>query len=233
MAWEVGDTWQPEVTVTDDGEPAAPATILLQVRSPAGVLATVATTNPALGVYRGNVVLTAAGPWVAIFTTTSPAQVESIQIFADPAPATTVMFATIDELARRLGMVDAGELSAGQVAQGTMLLRLMTSVIAQEVGRTEAWVATVNPIPAILRAVCLEAVARVMQNPSGARSESETLGQWSHSTNYTDKAHGLLLTAAESRLVCQEVWGTASATTHPATTLDELIELSETGQIAP
>lgn len=233
MAWDVGDTWQPEVTITDDGQPAAPATILLQVRNPLGILSTVGTTNPALGVYRGTVALTAAGAWVAIFTTTSPAQVESTQIFVDPAPATTVMFATVDELARRLGMVDASELSTGQVAQGTMLLRLMTSVIAQAVGRTEAWVTTLNPIPAIIRAVCLEAVARVMQNPSGARSKSETLGQWSHSTSYTDRGHGLLLTDAEMLLVRRAVWGTGSATTHPATTLDELIELAETGAIAP
>lgn len=95
-SWEVGDTWVPEVTVRDAGALAAPATVTLRARNPAGVVTVVPTTNPSLGVYRGEILLNAAGVWVAEFATTGPAQTQGMSI--------TVAAATIDFVPRSLSL---------------------------------------------------------------------------------------------------------------------------------
>lgn len=118
-------------------------------------------------------------------------------------------FATIDELAIRLGKTGAGDLTAAQAAQGAMLLELVTGMIVSVVGHDDTWATALDPVPVILRAVCLEAAARVMTNPSGARSQSETLGAYQHAESFTDNGHGLLLTDVEIAL-CRGALGSAS-----------------------
>lgn len=147
-------------------------------------------------------------------------------------PSEAFAFATLDDLAILLGKTTAAELTAQQTAMGEMLLPLATGLILNEVGKAEAWAQALDAIPAILRAVCLAMVKRVMDNPSSVRAQSETLGQYQHSVSFTDGAHGLLLADAEAALCRRATWGRLSATTHPATTLDQVIELCETGDIA-
>lgn len=139
-------------------------------------------------------------------------------------------FATLNDLAIRLGRTASGELTAAQAAQGTLLLAIASGLIRDAAGKAAAW----DPSPAsvLLRAVCLEVCARVMTNPAGVRSEAETLGAHQHSVSYADGASGLYLTDRETKLVRGGAGLAASATTMPATTLDLIIELGDTGDIA-
>lgn len=140
------------------------------------------------------------------------------------------IFATLDDLAMRLGYLTSADFTAKQVAQGTMLLELASGLIRDEAGRSAEWV----PIPSsvTLRAVVLEMVARVMTNPTGARSESETLAAYQHSVSYSDGASGLYLTDREMQLVRAAAGGSGRATTMPGTTVDLLVEWRDTGEIA-
>lgn len=137
-------------------------------------------------------------------------------------PDSDVTFATIDELAIRLGKLDATQLTAEQRAQGEMLLVLATGLITQAVNRDTAWAEALAPIPTMLRAVCLEMVARVMNNLSGARSESEQLGQYQHSASFTDDAHRLMLTASERTLCRRIVLGSTSGSASVESLVDKL-----------
>lgn len=141
-----------------------------------------------------------------------------------PDAFTGLTFATLDELALRLpGPALSGEeLSEKQQAQGTMLLTLATSAIADAAGKDDDWVMGLTEIPPVLRAVCLEMVARTMVNPGGARSESESLGQYSHATSFTDAAHGLALTDHEVLLVRRAVHGRLSGSSRPRSIMDRV-----------
>lgn len=133
-------------------------------------------------------------------------------------------FATLDELALRLpGTAVTGvDLTAKQQAQGAMLLGLATSKIAAAVGKDQDWVESLATVHPVLRGVCLEMVARTMTNPSGARSESETLGQYSHATSFTDAAHSLDLTDREVMLCRRAIIGRLSGSSRPGSIVDRL-----------
>lgn len=148
-------------------------------------------------------------------------------------------FATITELAVRLGRVNESELTAAQQAQADLLLELATGLITQAVDRDTAWQDALTPVPVLLRAVCLEMCARVMTNPSGVRSEGETVGSYQHNVSYTDGSHLLMLTDSETLLVRRAVHSATSASaaveslattvaTNMPTSLDELMTAGET-----
>lgn len=138
-------------------------------------------------------------------------------------------FATLDQLAIRLGRTSEDELTAAQQAQGALMLELASGLIRDTAGKAFDW--SPDPASVVLRAICLEAAARVMTNPAGVRSEAETLGQHQHSVSYPDDHGALYLTDREAKLV-RGAAGLRSATTMPGTTLDHLIELRNTGEIA-
>lgn len=219
MSYQTGDTYSATLTVrSSTGVLTDPATLTLKVRDPAGTVTT--STYPAspivkdgTGEYHADIALTGVGMWVIEWSTTSPAQVEGVQVSVAGAPSAAITFATLDELALRLGTTGASELTAAQAAQGHMLLELVTGLIIDAVDRDDTWAATAV-IRRELRAVCLEATARVMQNPSGARSESEQLGQYQRSASYTDHAHGLELTDAEIRMCRRAVIGQVSGSAY-------------------
>ncbi len=150
---------------------------------------------------------------------TSPAT-EAIR---SPA-GSTAPFASLADLAARIGA-----LTDEHVTRGTLLLDLATGIIADAVNRAAQ---DITPVPIVLRAVCLEMVARVTNNPTGARSESERLGEYQHTTAFADDAQLLTLTDHEARMCRRAVHGRLSGTSMPATTLDHVIELADTGEIA-
>lgn len=122
-------------------------------------------------------------------------------------------FASLNELAIRLGRSSSSDLTAAQQAQGTQLLDTASDLITIAVDRDSGWVAdlvTTTPAYRLLRAVCLEMAHRVMTNPAGARSESETLGQHQHSISFTDGSHLLQLTDREEKLVRRAAVGATS-----------------------
>lgn len=123
-------------------------------------------------------------------------------------------FTSLDEVAVRLGHESAAALTAAQTAQVTLLIELATGLIAHAVDRDDAWAIALSPVPAAVRAATLEAVVRGMQNPSGASSESETLGAYTYTRRYEGSAGsqgGVLgITKAEARACRRAVWGVSS-----------------------
>ena len=143
-------------------------------------------------------------------------------------------FASLNDLAVLLpDHASEDDLTEAEAARGAMLLELATGVITGALGKDDDWAEALDPVPAALRLVCLAMVVPVMQNPGGARSESETLGAYSHSTSYMNGAHALgELTTAWLKMCRRAVFGRGTATSMPATTVDLLVELRDTGEIA-
>lgn len=237
MSYQAGDTYPASLTIRDaDGDPADPDSLTLSVRDPSGAVTIYEHGVDAIivrddvGVFHADIPLT-AGMWAIAWATTNEDQVEGAQIWVSPAPTAAITFATLDELALRLpgATTTATDLTPKQAAQGQMLLETVTDLIITAVDRDADWAATLNPIARELRAVCLEAVARVMQNPGGARSESETLGAHSYATSYTDGAHGLDLTDREIALCRRAVLGQTSGSAR----VDSILRPGNVGEIVP
>lgn len=221
MSYQAGDTYPATVTIRDEaGALTDPTTLTLSVRDDAGVIRDYAYPSSPIvrddvGTYHADVAFTGAGMWVIQWATSSPAQLEAVQIAVAEVPAYAVTLATLDELALRLGYTPVA-------AEATMLLELATGLILDAVDRDAEWLSTLTPVPAVLRAVCLEMVARVMQNRASARSESETIGQYQHSVSYTNGASGLALTDAEVILARRTVVGFSSGSARVDSLITEL-----------
>lgn len=240
MSYQAGDTYRATLTVRDEnGDLTDPASLTLTVRQPDGTTEDHAYVQDSTGEYHADIELT-AGMWAGAWATENEDQLEGFQVWVSESPTALVTLATIDELAVLMG----GSLTDSQRAKGLMLLELATGLITEAVGLDDEWAATYHPIHRSVRAVCLSVALRGMSPTSttpGVSSESETLGQYSHTVRYGESSSsntsdsgggGLTLTAAEERLVRRAVWGRSSASSMPATSLDHLVELSETGDIA-
>lgn len=127
--------------------------------------------------------------------------------------ASVPSFATTEELAARAGRT----FTDAEVLQAEGLLAAATAVISDAAGKTEAWAATLSPVPNMLRFLCIELANRVLANPDGLRSSSEQLGAYQNSRSFRDAAAGagLLLSTVEELLVRRTVYGrtTGSAKT--------------------
>lgn len=146
-------------------------------------------------------------------------------------PTDPPTFASLDDLALAMGMVNAAAFSELQAAQGSLLLELASGLITDAVGRDAEWAAALTVVPTVLRVVCLEAAKRVMYNPSGARSESEQLGQHQHSISFTDDAHHCALTPGEERMCRLAVHGTLRASARAETLADDIADWRVAGEI--
>ncbi len=127
--------------------------------------------------------------------------------------STFVSLATLSELAVRLGRIDESELTAAQQAQGEQLLATATDLLIDAVDRDADWLTGLDSASnafRVLRGICLEMCARVMTNPTGARSEAETVGSYSHSVSFTDGSHLLMLTDREERMARRATVGVTS-----------------------
>jgi hypothetical protein len=142
-------------------------------------------------------------------------------------------FCTPEDVARRLGR----DLTADETSTVAELCDAATLTILAAASRDLDWAVaqvTAGTVPLLLRIIAIEVVRRSMTNPAGLSSETETLGAYSHTARYREESAGggLLLTRAEERLVRQVVYGRSSGTSMPATTLDQVIELAQTGELA-
>jgi hypothetical protein len=131
-------------------------------------------------------------------------------------------FATSDDVATRLGR----DLTAAETAMAEQVIDMVTGLIVDEVDRDLAWATALDPVPAVLKALCVDKVIAVGANPSGLRASSQTLGQASYSKSFRDDA-GLWLTPQQARLVRQAVYGSLSGSSTPRTVQDRLIDLRE------
>lgn len=149
---------------------------------------------------------------------------EDVEIFAGPpasfAPSAT--FATVDDVARRLNR----EFTDSEAVQVELLLALATSAIAAAADKTDDWAAALDPVPALLRLLCIEIVVRVLQNPAGAASTTETLGAYSYTERHDSPGAnaGLELTEPEERRARRAVYGTNTAGVRVDTIANQLYQ---------
>jgi hypothetical protein len=226
MSYQAGDTYPAQVTIRDTaGNPTDPDSLTLTVREPDGTTTVyvygvdLEVVRDSEGVFHADIPLTATGMWVFAWATTNEDEVEGAQVAVRPAPTASVTFATLSELALLLGR----DLTAAQQAQGQFVLELATGLIVEAVDKTDVWANALNPIPRELRAVCLAVAARVLRNPMGVSSGSETLGQYSHTSRYEFTGGGVVsgvgLTDDEARMCRRAVWGASSASAYPISVL--------------
>jgi hypothetical protein len=103
------------------------------------------------------------------------------------------------------------ETIAADDARATLLLDLVTGLIAAEIGFGDGWAAALDPVPVVVKGVCLAAAARAWSNPESLRSLQEQLGSFQEARTYT--IAGLALTDAERDVVQNALGesGTAAA----------------------
>lgn len=115
-------------------------------------------------------------------------------------------FATPQQVATRLGQ-DA--LTAIQETQADQLIDAVTGMITDAAGKTDAWADALDPVPRALKALTIEIVARVMSNPSTAKSISENLGTYSYTQVFVEA--GLGLSVDEVALIRRTVYPATEA----------------------
>lgn len=123
-------------------------------------------------------------------------------------------FATADDIATRLMRA----LTGAETEAAELLLDGAASLIALALDKDDDWVDDLNPVPTPLHFVSIEIVARAINNPSGAESQREQLGQYSYSVTWGENHQTTLyLTKYERAMVRRAVFGspTLSARTTP------------------
>lgn len=114
-------------------------------------------------------------------------------------------FATSDDVATRLER----PLSDEEAANVDLLLDFASTLVADAAGKGDDW--TPDPVPNVVRLVTVEAVYRVMVNPSGSTFTMEQLGSYQFSERFD--AAGLALTERERRSVRRAVNGALTSVT--------------------
>ncbi len=134
-------------------------------------------------------------------------------------------FATTPDIETRLGR----EFDPAESATAGLLIESAMAVIASEAGQSAEWAEDLTEVPPLLRAVCIEIVARVLENPSQLHSFSEQLGARQESKAFRRGEDGgdLLLTDRESRLVRFAVNGTLAGYAKADTLVDRLVPEAE------
>jgi len=131
-------------------------------------------------------------------------------------------FAEVTDVETRLGR----ELTTAEEGSVELLLDTATAVIAVAAGKSEAWAAALDPVPAILKGFCIELACRGLANPEGLFSKSETLGSYSYSPGFNrDTPGGLTLTPIERRVIRNAVGNIAYEVRTPTATEDYLEDL--------
>lgn len=129
------------------------------------------------------------------------------------------MFAETTDVQARLGR----DLTTAETALATALLEGATALVVDAVGQTSTWADALDPVPTLLKIVTVEAVHRVMVNPTGATSFSQQLGTSQFGASYRGDTGGLglLLTDAEARLARSAVYGRNSGSARIGSTLSD------------
>jgi hypothetical protein len=131
-------------------------------------------------------------------------------------------FATPEDVAARRVATFTDE----DTATAAFLVNAATAVIVDAAGKTDDWALALDPVPRILKYLCVEVAARAMANPDSVRSVSEQLGAYQESVSFRDAAvgGGLLLTSVEELLVRRAVYGRTSGSVRVASVVDDLLE---------
>lgn len=107
-------------------------------------------------------------------------------------------FATVDDIQVRLGRAPT-EAEAAMAEQG---IEIVTGLIADVVGETDAWAENLDPVPAYYRLLCIEKVLKVGANPALVQSITEQLGSFATTKSFPRyEEMGFGLTDAERRQI--------------------------------
>lgn len=109
-------------------------------------------------------------------------------------------FATVDDVRVRLGYTSMTE---AQEAQARLALELASGLILEEVGKDQAWVDALSPVPVAFRAVAIEVAVRVLNNPTAVDQLTKTIGAVSWSGSFGSAGFGL--TEAEKGMLAVAV----------------------------
>lgn len=132
-------------------------------------------------------------------------------------------FATYTDVEARLGR----ELGEAEQAIATDVIAQVTAQIVDEVDRDSDWAADLDPVPGVLKGLCVSKAAAAVTNPALGVVAAESLG--AHSVTYarSNDADGLWLSERECRMARQAVYGTTSGSSTPRALHDRLIDLNE------
>lgn len=132
--------------------------------------------------------------------------------------------ATTADVETRLGRA----LTAAEEALAEQTIEAVTAQIVDEVDRDLDWAADLDPVPGVLRSLCVEKVIVVGTNPSGLASENETLGAHTYGRTFQRSNDvGIFLTDLEKRIARQAVYGTNAGSSTPRALPDRMIDLAE------
>lgn len=133
-------------------------------------------------------------------------------------------FATHEDVQTRLGR----DLTSTEQAAATDVIATVTGLIVDCVDRDEEWAEDLSPVPAALKAICVEKAIGAISNPHGVASFSESLGAHSYSQTSRRSADvGPFLTPFEERQVQRAVYGRNSHSSSPRSVVDRIIDLAE------
>lgn len=132
--------------------------------------------------------------------------------------------ASTDDIAIRLGR----DLTAAEAALADQTIAAVTAQIADAVDRDLDWAEALDPVPGLLKTLCVEKVIVVGSNPNSLANESQTLGAYSHSRTFQrSNDSGVFLTDAEQRMARLAVYGTNSGSASQESMIDREIDLIE------
>lgn len=127
--------------------------------------------------------------------------------------------ATVSDVQVRLGRES---LTAAESARIEALLTDAQAMILLAVDKPASWLDDQEAADMkVLTALCAQVVVRTMQNPRGARSQSESLGAYSHSESFTDAVTGL--SDVEMTLAREAVYGVLVASEPAETMADDVL----------
>lgn len=211
----------PFAATADVGVEGLVGTITVRVEDPSGVEVVAETTagivETGVGIYTATITAPATlGSYVIIWNDGSGNEASEDLVVGAGAGTP---FASTSELAALLGrtFTDAEEVSAD------LILGLASDAITAAVDKDSVWAGSLV-VPTGLKVLCLSIARRLMVNPTGARSQSESLGSYQHAESYSDQAAGgLELTTAERLTARRIVYGSTSASVRVGAIIDDTL----------
>jgi hypothetical protein len=133
-----------------------------------------------------------------------------------------VAFATVTDVATRQGRT----FTSVEEDSVEVLLDYATASIADAALKDDDWAAALDPVPTILKGLCIELVGRAMANSEGLTSLSEQIGSYQYQKSFgRDNSAAFTLNAIERRIVRRTVGNLNYEVRTPTATEDYLENL--------
>mgnify|MGYP003405151677 FL=1 len=131
-------------------------------------------------------------------------------------------FATVTDVATRQGRT----FTSAEEDSVEVLLDYATASIADAALKDDAWAEALDPVPTILKGLCVELVGRAMANSEGLTSLSEQIGSYQYQKSFgRDNSAAFTLNAIERRIVRRTVGSLNYEVRTPTATEDYLENL--------